>query len=158
MTQPELRPAELSRIDQTIDIAASPERVWRALTTSDELSAWFKVTIEGAIAPGAELWMTSTHEGYVGQRFRVRIVEMAPPRRFAWQWHPGEVDPAVDYAREPMTTVTFTLEAAGGGTRLHVAETGFDAIALTRRAKVHRDNAQGWAEVVGWLRTYVEAH
>jgi hypothetical protein len=38
-----------------------------------------------------------------------------------------------------------------------VAETGFDAITLTRRAKVYRDNAQGWAEVVGWLRTYVEA-
>jgi uncharacterized protein YndB with AHSA1/START domain len=101
--------------------------------------------------------MTSTHEGYAGQRFRVRIVEMTRPTRLVWQWHPGEVDPAVDYAREPMTTVTFTLAAAGGGTRLHVAETGFDAIALARRAKVYRDNAQGWAEVVGWLRTYVEA-
>jgi uncharacterized protein YndB with AHSA1/START domain len=151
------RTSDLSRIDQTIDIEAPPERVWRALTSSAELAAWFKVTIEGAIAPGAELWMTSTHEGYAGQRFRVRIVEMTPPQRFSWQWHPGEVDAAVDYAQEPMTTVTFTLEAAGAGTRLHVAETGFDAIALTRRSKVYRDNAQGWTEVVGWLRTYAEA-
>jgi uncharacterized protein YndB with AHSA1/START domain len=156
MTQSKPTP-ELSRIDQTIDIDAPPERVWRALTSADELAAWFKVTIEGAITPGAELWMTSTHEGYAGQRFRVRIVDMTPPRLFAWQWHPGEVDPAVDYDREPMTTVTFTLEAAGAGTRVHVAETGFDAIGLTRRAKVYRDNAQGWGEVVGWLRTHVEA-
>ena len=156
MTQTGLSP-ESSRIDQTIDIDAPPERVWRALVNTAELSAWFKVTIEGAIEQGAELWMTSTHEGYVGQRFRVRIVEMTPPRRFSWQWHPGEVEAAVDYSREPMTTVTFTLEATGGGTRVHVAETGFDAISLTRRAKVYRDNSQGWPEVIGWLRTHVEA-
>lgn len=156
MTQSGVSP-DLTRIDQTIDIAAPPDRVWRALITADELSAWFKVTIDGAIEPGAELWMTSQHEGYVGQRFRVRIVEMTPPRCFSWQWHPGEVEASVDYAREPMTTVTFTLEASGGGTRLHVAETGFEAITLSRRAKVHRDNSQGWPEVLGWLRTHVEA-
>jgi uncharacterized protein YndB with AHSA1/START domain len=156
MTQSGLSP-EMSRIDQTIDIDAPPERVWRALIRADELSAWFKVTIDGALEPGAEVWMTSQHEGYVGQRFRVRIVEMTEPRRFAWQWHPGEVDPSVDYAREPMTTVTFTLEATGAGTRLHVAETRFDAIALTRRTRVYRDNSQGWGEVLGWLRSHVEA-
>ena len=41
---------ELSRIDRTIEINAPPERVWRALTSAAELSAWFQVTIEGEIA------------------------------------------------------------------------------------------------------------
>ena len=82
---------------------------------------------------------------------------MTAPHRFEWQWHPGEVDPSVDYRREPMTTVTFTLESKGNGTRLHVAETGFDAIGLTRRTKVYRDNAQGWPEVLVWLQHHVEA-
>jgi uncharacterized protein YndB with AHSA1/START domain len=148
---------ELSRIDRTIDIAATPERVWRALSTSEELSAWFQVTIEGALAPGQQVWMTSQHPGYVGQRFLVRVVEMTPSRRLVWQWHPGELDSTLDYSREPMTTVTFTLEAIDGGTRLSVAETGFDEIALERRAKVHKDNAQGWAEVLVWVKTHVEA-
>jgi uncharacterized protein YndB with AHSA1/START domain len=148
--------AELSRIDRTIEIKAAPDRVWRALTSAAELSSWFQVSIEGDIAPGAEIWMTSTHPQHAGQRFRVLLKEMTPPRRFVWEWHPGEVDPAVDYAREPRTTVTFTLEPSERGTRLSVSETGFDAISLTRRAKVHADNSQGWAEVLVWLQTYVE--
>lgn len=148
---------ELSRIDRTIEIKAPPERVWRALTSAAELSAWFQVTIEGEIAPGNEVWMTVAHAQHAGQRFRVQFVEMTPPRRFVWEWHPGAVDPNVDYSREPRTTVTFTLEPSETGTRLSVAETGFDEISLARRAKVYRDNSQGWTEVLGWLQRYVEA-
>src|SRR5688572_9233084 len=101
--------AALSRIDRAIDIAAPPEEVWRALTDAAELSAWFEVTIEGRLEPGGEVWMTSVHPQHTGQRFRVSIAEMTPPHRLVWRWHPGEIDPRVDYAREPQTTVTFTL-------------------------------------------------
>src|SRR6516225_2213268 len=149
--------AEMTRIDRSIEIKAPPERVWRALTTAEELSAWFQVRIEGEIAPGNEVWMTSTHPEHRGVRFQVRFVEMTPPARFVWQWHPGAVDPAIDYSKEASTTVTFTLEPAGTGTRLSVAETGFDAISLQRRAKVYQDNTQGWTTVVTWIQKYVEA-
>jgi len=148
--------AELSRIDRTIEIGAPPERVWRALTNAAELSSWLQVTIEGEIAPGSEVWMTSVHPDHHGQRFRVRFTELTPPRRFVWEWHPGAVDPDVDYTREPRTTVTFTLEPSKRGTRLSVSETGFDAVSLARRAQVYTDNNQGWTTVVGWLQTYVE--
>lgn len=149
--------AELSRVDRSIQIKAPPERVWLALTTASELSAWFQVTIEGEIEAGKEVWMTSVHPGHTGQRFKVLFVELTPPRRIVWQWHPGEVDATIDYSREPRTTVTFTLERSESGTQLRVAETGFDEISLARRAKVHADNAQGWSEVLVWLRTYAEA-
>jgi uncharacterized protein YndB with AHSA1/START domain len=149
--------AEMSRIDRTIEIAAPPDRVWRALTNAKELSAWFQVKIEGDIAPDTEVWMTTVHPQYAGQRFRVRFTEMTPPQRFVWEWYPGQVDPSVDYAREPRTTVTFTLEPSARGTRLSVSETGFDEISLARRAKVYKDNSQGWAEVLVWLQKYVEA-
>jgi uncharacterized protein YndB with AHSA1/START domain len=148
--------AALSRIDRTIEIEAPPERVWRALTSVKELSIWFQVRIEGAIAPGNEIWMTSTHSEHAGMRWPVRIVELTPPERMVWQWHPGELDPGVDYSREPQTTVTFTLERSSTGTRLSVAETGFDDISLARRAKAFADNTQGWTEVLVWLQTYVE--
>src|SRR3954470_22751280 len=147
----------LDRIDRTIEINAPPERVWRMLTTAADVAAWFRMTVEGEFAPGADVWMTSTSPGHEGQRFVVRVIEMTPPRRFAWQWRPGAVDPAVDYSREPWTTVTFTLEPSGSGTRLSVAETGFDDIALARRAKVYQDNVQGWAQVVVWIQQYAEA-
>jgi uncharacterized protein YndB with AHSA1/START domain len=149
--------SEMTRIDRTIEIAARPERVWRALTDPRELSDWFQVTIDGEIRAGNEVWMTSTHKGYEGQRFAVEFVELTPPRRMVWRWHPGAVDAAVDYSQEARTTVTFTLEAEGRGTRLSMAETGFDEITLTRRAAVYRDNNQGWDEVLGQLQTHVEA-
>ena len=148
--------AELSRIDRTIEVKAPPDRVWRALTNAEELSAWFQVKIEGDTTPDTEVWMTSEHPQHAGQRFRVRFAEMTPPHRFVWQWHPGEVDSSIDYSREPRTTVTFTLEPSARGTRLTVSETGFDEISLTRRAKVYRDNTQGWPEVLVWLQEYVE--
>jgi uncharacterized protein YndB with AHSA1/START domain len=149
--------ATLSRIDRSIELQAAPERVWRALTDRKELSAWFQVEIDGDLAVGREIWMTSVHPEHAGMRFSVLIAEMTPPRRLVWQWHPGPVDPELDYTREPRTTVTFTLEPTAGGTRLSVAETGFDAISLARRAKVHGDNTEGWAEVMGWLQRHVEA-
>ncbi len=148
---------EMNRIERSIDINAAPERVWHALTTAAELSAWFHVTIEGDIAPGNEVWMTSTHPGYEGVRFRVLVVEMVAPSRFVWQWHPGAVDPNVDYSQEPRTTVTFTLERSESGTRLTVCETGFDQVSLARRAKVFADNSQGWTTVVVWIKQHVEA-
>jgi uncharacterized protein YndB with AHSA1/START domain len=148
---------ELSRIDRTIEVNAPPDKVWRVLTTAKDLSTWFRVTVEGNIAPGAEVWMTSRYPGHEGTRFAVRITEMTPPRRFAWQWHPGAVDPSVDYSREPWTTVTFTLEPSGKGTRLSVSETGFTEISLARRAKVYADNTQGWTEVILWIQKYAEA-
>ncbi|HXW05193.1 MAG TPA: SRPBCC domain-containing protein, partial [Vicinamibacterales bacterium] len=101
--------AETNRIDRSIDIEASPDRVWRALTDPGELSTWFKVIIEGELIEGGEVWMTSVHPEHHGVRFSVRIVEMRPPSRLVWAWHPGNVDSAVDYSKEPRTTVTFTL-------------------------------------------------
>jgi uncharacterized protein YndB with AHSA1/START domain len=148
---------ELTRVDRAIEIRATPERVWRALTSRDELSAWFRVAIDGEIAAGREVWMTSTDPNYPGHRFKVRFTELTPGKRLVWQWHPGEVDPKVDYSREPETTVTIELEPTPEGTRVTVAETGFDRISLERRAKVYRDNEQGWAEVLVWLQRHAEA-
>ena len=145
------------RIDRTIDIKAPPERVWRALTDAAELATWFQVRIEGDISPGADVWMTSVNPEHAGMRWPVRIVELTRPRRVVWQWHPGAIDPAVDYSTETPTTVTFTLEPSGQGTRLTVSETGFELIPLARRAKAYADNVEGWTMVTVWLQQHVEA-
>jgi uncharacterized protein YndB with AHSA1/START domain len=146
------------RIDRTVDIAAPPERVFLALTNADEVAAWFQVRIEGTISPGAEIWMTSVHPEHAGMRWSLRIVEQTPPRRVVWQWHPGAIDPTIDYSQEPPTTVTFLLERTAQGTRLTVSETGFELLPLARRAKALEDNTQGWTDVTAWLQRYVEAN
>ena len=148
---------ELSRIDRSIEIKAPVDRVWRALTDAAELSAWFQVKIEGEIQAGRTVWMTSVLPSHAGMRFDVEIVELKRPSQVVWRWHPGEIDPSEDYSREPRTTVVFTLHSIPGGTRLEVAETGFDELSLARRAKAHADNSQGWTEVTVWLKNHVEA-
>ena len=148
---------DLSHIDRTIEIDAAPERVYRALTDAAEVAEWFRMSVEGPLVEGQETWMTTAPE-HGSMRFVVKVVRLTPPRSVVWQWHPGAIDPAFDYSKEPMTTVTFTLEPTPSGTRLTVSETGFDLLALERRAKAHADNTQGWAEVTVWLKTYVEAN
>jgi hypothetical protein len=44
-----------------------------------------------------------------------------------------------------------------GGTRVSLAETGFNEVSLARRAKVFGDNNQGWTEVLVWLSNYAKA-
>ena len=149
--------AEQNRIDRTIDVNAPPEKVWRILTTARDLGTWFRMTVEGEIIQGTDVWMTSTGPGDEGMRFVMRIKELTPPRRLVWQWHPGAVDPTVDYSKEPWTTVTFTLEPNGTGTRLSMSETGFNELSLARRAQAYADNTQGWNEVMIWIQNYAEA-
>src|SRR6476646_4136348 len=133
-----------SQIERSIFLRAPRERVWRALTDIREFGAWFRVEASGAFAPGAQLRMTSTHPSCPGLQFEVVIEQMDAPRLFSWLWHPGAVDPAVDYSKEPYTRVEFRLEEAPGGTTVTVLESGFDQISLDRRARVYEDNNQGW--------------
>jgi hypothetical protein len=79
---------------------------------------------------------------------------MESGRVFSYRWHPGAVDPGIDYSVEPTTLVEFTLEEVPEGIRLTVTESGFDKIPLERRAKAFTQNEQGWAMVI----KLVEAH
>ena len=134
------------RIEEQVRLRAPRARVWRALTTADELGAWFGAQLAGAtIAPGAHVVGRITHPGYEHITFDVTIEEMVPERRFSWRWHPHALDPAVDYSAEPRTLVTFTLEdAPDGGTLLRVVESGFDALPAARRAPALLGNGSGW--------------
>jgi uncharacterized protein YndB with AHSA1/START domain len=149
---------DLTRIDRSIEIKASPEAVWRALTNPVELGAWFQVRIDGDIAAGKDVWMTSTHPEHNGLRWQVWFVELARPKRLVWEWHPGAGEPGVviDQAKEPKTRVTFTLEPTPGGTRVNVSETGFERLPLPRREKKFKDNTEGWTEVLVWIQKHVE--
>lgn len=139
------------RIEQRVYLEARPERVWRALTDASEFASWFGVGLDGRIVAGTRLHMT-----WEDQRFAVDIVELAPPSRLVWRWHPGMVDAAVDYSKEPQTTTVFSLVPHGSGTMLTVVESGFGAIAAARRPVVFKDNVNGWLEQAVALRNYLK--
>ena len=148
------------RVEEEVLLDAPRARVWRALTTPEELGAWFGVDLAGVtLAPGAAVAAPFTIPGHEHVVFDVTVEELVPEERFAWRWHPHAVEPGVDYAAEPRTRVTFTLEdAPGGRTRLRVVESGFDALPAARRAPAFRGVSSGWrAQLHTRLPAYLAA-
>jgi uncharacterized protein YndB with AHSA1/START domain len=92
-------------------LAHPPERVWRAVTETEELAKWFpaRPEIGGERQVGAAL--TFTYPNNEEPPETGEILELDSPRRFAFSWRPGAegADPQV---------LRFELEPDGDGTRL----------------------------------------
>lgn len=145
------------KIERQVVLKATPERVWRALTDIKEFAQWFGVTIRsGEFKPGARVECTSVLDDCAGELFFFDVIRMDAPHTLVWRWHPGFKDPAMDYSKEPLTEVVFRLEAAEGGTRLTIVESGFDKIRPERRLKVFGENSHGWDEQIRFIQKHVE--
>ena len=154
------------RIDKSILLRAPLARVWRALSDSTEFGSWFGMRFDAPFAPGARMRgvivpttvnaeVAKSQKPYEGVPFEITIEQMEVERLFSFRWHPGAVDPDVDYSAEPTTLVSFRLEEAGDGVTLTVTESGFDRIPLSRRAKAFTANEQGWGMAVTLLEEYL---
>jgi uncharacterized protein YndB with AHSA1/START domain len=134
----------IDRIEKEIVLDAPRARVWRALTDVEQFNTWFGVTLTTPFTPGAEVSGRINIRGFEHATMTIWIEKMEPERFFSFRWHPYAVETDVDYSAEPTTLVTFTLEEEGGGTRLSIVESGFDAIPESRRAKAFSMNKGGW--------------
>jgi uncharacterized protein YndB with AHSA1/START domain len=147
--------ATTDRIERSVEIKASPARVWQALTDYREFSEWFRVKLEGPFVPGKTVRGRITYPGYEHLIMEASVRTMEPERRFAFEWHPYAVDGKKDYSKEPPTLVEFTLRKTPTGTLLTVTESGFDALPADRRDEAFRMNSGGWTEQVKNIETYV---
>jgi uncharacterized protein YndB with AHSA1/START domain len=127
-----------------VDIAASPERVFRALTTSELTNWWGSPEMYRTTSFTIDLrrggkWR-SDGVGADGHSFHVEgeVVDVEPPRRLVWTWRPS-------WDAGPTTTVAFALDPTPSGTRLTVRHSGFaDPSACG-------SHATGWERVTTWL-------
>ena len=132
------------------EIGATPEKVWQALTDPAFTARyWYGTRLESDWKPGSPI----TFHKVQGEADTGTMLIADRPRKLAYSWVVNF--PAL--AGERASRVTFTLEPSGAGTRLSVSETGFNEVSLARRAKVFKDNSQGWAEVIVWIQKYAEA-
>ena len=145
------------RIEKQVTLDAPRSRVWRALTDVAQFNAWFGVKLSAPFAPGAEVSGQITIRDYEHVKMTIWIETMEPERFFSFRWHPYAIETGVDYAAEPTTLVSFTLEDAGQGTRLTIVESGFDAIPESRRAKAFAMNSSGWAGQAENIRKFLAA-
>jgi uncharacterized protein YndB with AHSA1/START domain len=129
----------------TVDIAVSPERVFRALS-SEEVTRWwgsddtYRTTSWEADARPGGRWRCGGvskdgHEFSVGGDY----LEVDPPRKLVQTWAP-------DWDPGPPTTITYLLDPIAEGTRLTLRHEGF-----VGRAESCAGHAEGWERVLGWL-------
>jgi len=112
--------------------------------------------LRGVITPTTvDAEIAALQEPYAGKEFQLVVDRIEPERLFSFQWHPYEVQPGIDYSKEPMTLVTFTLEEQKGGVLLTVVESGFDKIPLSRRAEAFKANEGGWAKQMELIAKYL---
>jgi uncharacterized protein YndB with AHSA1/START domain len=154
------------RIEKKVLLRAPRKRVWRALTDSKEFGHWFGMKFDEPFTPGAVMRgvispskvnaevakAQKTHEGVA---FDITIEKMEPERLFSFRWHPGAVEPGMDYSAEPTTLVEFVLEETAEAVLLTVRETGFDRIPLARRARAFTANEGGWTIMVKVIEEYL---
>lgn len=154
------------RIEKRILLRAPQERVWNAVCDSSEFGRWFGMELDGDFTAGAEIRgriaptvadanVAKMQEPHSGKPVMLLVETIEPMRLFAFRWHPFAIDSSVDYSDEPMTLITFTLEAAEGGTMLTIVESGFDAIPMQRRAEAFEANAEGWGLVTQLFEKYL---
>jgi len=138
--------SDTDRIERSILINASRERVWRALSNAEEFGAWFGVNLSGQLfAPGERARGQLTGCGHADVYFDAVIERIEPQDALSFHWHPYPMDSAVDYSIEQPTLVVFTLkDAPGNGTLLTVVESGFDKIPSHRRCKAFEMHTLGW--------------
>ena len=128
-----------------VEIEASIERVFQAITTSEVAQWWgspelYQVTEWKAdLRPGGE-WLSSG-KNKDGGSFSVggKVLELDPPRLFAHTWKP-----AWDGGHE--TTVRFHLEQVANGTRVTVRHEGFAG-----HPESCQGHTEGWERVLTWL-------
>ena len=146
---------EQNRIEKHIDLKASPERVWKALTDYKEFGQWFGCDLEGPFVEGKTVRGKLTYPGFEHLPWAVDVKKMESGRLFSFTWHPYALNASVDYSKETPTLVEFTLAAAGGGTLLVVTEFGFENIPASRRLEAFRMNEDGWVEELDNIAKYV---
>ena len=144
------------RIEKEVVLKAPRSRVWQAIGDSKEFGSWFNAVLEGPFEPGETLHGTITEPGWEGTSFLVFVERVEPERHLSFRWHPQALDAGKDHVSEPTTLVSFELEdAPGGGTRLRIVESGFDALPADRREDARRENEQGWTIQAERIAKYV---
>lgn len=143
------------RIEKATILDAPCDRVWDALTDVEKFGSWFGVALTGTFTPGTRVEGRVTEPGYEHVSIELTVGHVEPEQLLSFRWHPYAIDPGVDYSSEPTTLVEIRLTPILGGTRVAVAESGFDALPPERRAEAVAMNDDGWNQQMKNLARYL---
>jgi len=146
------------RIVKTIDLKATVERVWRAITDHNEFGEWFRVALEKPFVLGEKTEGNITYPGYEHMRLEAVVKTMNKNALFAFTWCPVPDETGNAPLGGMETRVEFKLEPLKSGTRLTIIESGFASLpaGVSREEALHR-NAEGWEAQVQNIAAHVES-
>ncbi len=135
-----------------IDIAAPPERVFKAISDAEETRRRSPELDVFEMDPRVggrwrlEMKLKKPYRGFDVIRHEGEIVEIDPPRLLAYTWLANfHTDPKMQ------TLVRLELTATDTGTHLRVRHSG-----LAQDAAAAKDYAGGWPGVLDKLKTFIE--
>ena len=134
------------RFELSLEIDASPEAVWSALTEARELERWFPLRAEVEPRPGGRYFLSWENEWQ--DEGRIQIFE--PNRHLRTSWAGERADRAAQLA------VDYHLEGRGGRTVLRLVHSGFGRDASWDRE--FDGISLGWSFELRSLRHYLERH
>jgi uncharacterized protein YndB with AHSA1/START domain len=135
-----------SKFTCTSCIAASPEKVWEALTSAAFTQKyWAKRHIVSTWKPGASVQLLNP-DGTVD--WEGEVIKAAPPRVLSFTFSAPRVELG---ATEPPSSVTIELDPEDGGVRLILTHEGFGPESRTCDLV-----SRGWPAVFGNLKSLLE--
>jgi uncharacterized protein YndB with AHSA1/START domain len=111
-------------VRRTIQIRASLDKVWAAVTEPALVSQWFGRAEFAGSGPGSLGTLSWDDHGTIP----VRIEAIDAPHSISYRWSNDDALGAIPESLDEATSTvfTFTLEATDDGTTLTVVETGFE--------------------------------
>ena len=137
------------QIKKTIELKASIEKVWEALTDYKKFGEWFQVELESPFVVGEATQGVSTHPE-CQMKWYASVKEIKPMTLFSYVWPQDESRDESSFTR-----VEFRLEESETGTSLTMTESGFDRIPEDIRKECLRRNEGGWVEQMKNIENYV---
>jgi uncharacterized protein YndB with AHSA1/START domain len=143
-------PDQQDEVIAEIEIAASPERIFQALTDPAQVVKWWGqkgiyrcTNFETDLRIGGK-WRSSGIDGR-GQNFEVAgtYLEIEPPRLLATTW-------VATWTGDVQTTVRWELQPTAKGTLVRIRHSGLAA--HPQLAQSYR----GWPRMLGWLQALME--
>jgi uncharacterized protein YndB with AHSA1/START domain len=120
-------------VEETCVVAASAERVWRAVTDREERARWWR-DLDLEAAPGARVLERWTGDDGTPQFTHGEVVCVVEGRLLGWRW--------TDAGWPAATEVELMLDEAAGATFVTVREYGWQRLPDgTRLAEQH---SAGW--------------
>lgn len=145
---------EFGTIEREIFVEASPEIVFDVVSRPEHVRRWWPDEADYEPVAGATGEIVFRRHGEGGTTVAFTVVEVRPPRTFAFRW----THPAGETAVEGNSLlVTFDLTPSGGGTLLRMTETGFREMGWEAALLEHQygEHVTGWDFYLPRLASYV---